>query len=62
MINKIPFGKTGHLSTRIIFGAAAFMSMRQERADQVLELLLEFGINHIDVAASYGEAELFTGF
>ncbi len=61
MIQKIPFGKTGHLSTRIIFGAAAFMSMRQERADQVLELLLEFDINHIDVAASYGEAELRVG-
>ena len=32
--------------------------MRQERADEVLPLLLEFGVNHIDVAASYGDAEL----
>ncbi|MBT6504722.1 MAG: aldo/keto reductase [Deltaproteobacteria bacterium] len=61
MIKKIPFGKTGHLSSRIIFGAAAFMSMRQERADQYLEALLEFGVNHIDVAASYGDAELRIG-
>ncbi|MCP4756523.1 MAG: aldo/keto reductase [Proteobacteria bacterium] len=61
MIAKIPFGKTGHLSTRTVFGAAAFMSMRQERADQVLETLLEFGVNHIDVAASYGDAELRVG-
>lgn len=61
MIAKIPFGKTGHRSTRTIFGAAALGSMRQERADQVLEILLEHGINHIDVAADYGDAELRVG-
>ena len=32
--------------------------MRQERADQVLATLLEFGVNHIDTAASYGDSEL----
>lgn len=61
MITKIPFGKTGHESTRTIFGAAALGAMRQERADQVLKTLLEFGVNHIDVAASYGDAELRVG-
>ena len=61
MIAKIPFGKTGHESTRTIFGAAAFSAMVQERADQVLETLLEYGVNHIDVAASYGDAELRIG-
>ncbi len=61
MITQIPFGKTGHLSTRIIFGAASLGAMRQERADQVLETLLKYGINHIDVAASYGDAELRVG-
>jgi len=61
MIAKIPFGKTGHESTRTIFGAAALSAMRQERADQVLETLLEYGVNHIDVAASYGDAELRVG-
>ena len=61
MIAKIPFGKTGHLSTRTIFGAAALSAMRQERADQVLETLLKYGVNHIDVAASYGDAELRIG-
>lgn len=61
MITKIPFGKTGHESARTIFGAAALGAMRQERADQVLETLLEFGVNHIDVAASYGDAELRVG-
>jgi aryl-alcohol dehydrogenase-like predicted oxidoreductase len=58
MIERLPFGRTGHASARTLFGAAALGSMRQERADQILELLLEFGVNHIDVAASYGDAEL----
>ena len=58
MIATSPFGKTGHQSTRVIFGAAALGGMKQEKADQVLEVLLEYGINHIDTAASYGESEL----
>ncbi|HLI80171.1 MAG TPA: aldo/keto reductase [Candidatus Binataceae bacterium] len=61
MIDKIPFGKTRHQSTRIIFGAASLGGMKQDKADQVLELLLEFGINHIDTAAAYGESELRIG-
>ena len=61
MIAKMPFGKTGHESTRTIFGAAALGSMRQERADQVLDTLLAYGVNHIDVAANYGDAELRIG-
>jgi len=61
MIAKIPFGNTGHLSTRTIFGAASMWAMRQERADQVLETLLKYGINHIDVAPVYGDAELRVG-
>jgi aryl-alcohol dehydrogenase-like predicted oxidoreductase len=58
MIDQSPFGRTGHLSTRVIFGAASLSRMSQERADSVLEILLEFGINHIDTAASYGDSEL----
>lgn len=58
MIPTLPFGATGHNSTRVIFGAAALGAMRQEKADATLELLLEFGINHIDTAASYGDSEL----
>ena len=61
MIESSPFGKTGHQSTRVIFGAAALGGMKQEKADAVLELLLEYGINHIDTAASYGESELRIG-
>ena len=58
MIERIPFGATGHLSSRALFGAAALGRMRQERADAVLETLLEFGVNHIDTAARYGDSEL----
>ena len=58
MIEKIPFGNTGHLSTRTIFGAAALGAMRQPKADAVLDVLLEFGVNHIDTAAGYGDSEL----
>ncbi len=61
MIQTIPFGTTGHQSTRVIFGAAALGGMKQDKADQVLELLLEFGINHLDTAASYGDSELRIG-
>ena len=58
MIAKLPFGSTGHSSTRILFGAAALGAMRQEKADAILDVLLEHGINHIDTAASYGDSEL----
>ncbi|HEY8812617.1 MAG TPA: aldo/keto reductase, partial [Candidatus Dormibacteraeota bacterium] len=52
------FGRTGHQSTRVLFGAAALGSVGQDVADRTLDVLLQHGINHIDVAASYGDAEL----
>jgi len=58
MIERAPFGRTGHDSSRVIFGAAALWRMRQERADQLLDLLSEHGVNHIDTAADYGDSEL----
>jgi len=61
MIPLAPFGRTGHLSTRAIFGAAAFWTTPQKEADAVLDILLQFEINHIDAAASYGDAELRVG-
>jgi len=61
MIATAPFGKTGHQSSRVIFGAAALWGMKQDKADKLLETLLEFGINHIDTAASYGDSELRVG-
>ena len=57
MILHRPFGRTGHLSSRVIFGAAAFWRATAEQTEQTLALLLEHGVNHIDVAASYGDAE-----
>jgi aryl-alcohol dehydrogenase-like predicted oxidoreductase len=58
MIERAPFGRTGHQSSRVLFGAAALGRMRQERADELLEVLLEFGVNHLDTAAMYGDSEL----
>jgi len=52
-----PFGRTGHESSRIIFGAAALSEMSQETTDRTLEIATVAGINHIDTAASYGESE-----
>ncbi len=56
-IAKQPFGRTSHLSTRAIFGAAALGNVTQEEADATLQVLLDYGINHIDTAHSYGDAE-----
>lgn len=61
MIPTSPFGRTGHMSTRVIFGAAALWRVSQAEADRALELLLAHGINHIDTAASYGDSELRIG-
>lgn len=61
MIPRYPFGRTGHLSSRAIFGAAALWNVSQARADAALELLLAYGVNHIDTAASYGESEARIG-
>jgi aryl-alcohol dehydrogenase-like predicted oxidoreductase len=61
MIPTAPFGRTGHASSRVIFGAAGLASMRQERADEVLALVLRHGVNHIDTAADYGDSELRIG-
>ena len=52
-----PFGPTGHRSTRVIFGAAALGAMSQGRADATLAQVHDWGVNHIDTAASYGESE-----
>jgi aryl-alcohol dehydrogenase-like predicted oxidoreductase len=57
MIDKMPFGRTGHNSSRVIFGAAAFGGVTQAEADSTMELLLQYGVNHIDTAASYGASE-----
>ncbi len=57
MLPLAPFGRTGHTSTRVIFGAAALGGMSQERADVTLASVMKWGINHVDTAASYGASE-----
>ena len=58
MIPKAPFGKTGHQSSRTLFGAAALGRVTDAEADRALELVLRYDLNHIDTAASYGDSEL----
>src|SRR5579871_2750410 len=60
-IEKLTFGRTGHESTRTLFGAAALSKVTQEEADRTLDVLLQYGVNHIDTAASYGDSELRIG-
>jgi aryl-alcohol dehydrogenase-like predicted oxidoreductase len=61
MISRQRFGLTEHESTRTIFGAAALWSVEQAEADRTLDVLLEYGVNHIDTAASYGDSEMRVG-
>ena len=61
MIPTQSFGRTGYVSTRAIFGAAALGEATQDEADRTLEDLLRHGVNHIDTAAGYGDAELRIG-
>ncbi|MDB5076081.1 MAG: aldo/keto reductase [Chloroflexi bacterium] len=57
-IATLPFGRLGHHSTRTIFGGASLSAVSQVDADRTLDVLMQYGVNHIDVAASYGDAEL----
>src|SRR6266852_1420267 len=61
MIERRPFGRTGHQSSATIFGAAALARASQDEADRALEVLLGHGVNHIDTAARYGDSELRIG-
>ncbi|MCJ7718168.1 MAG: aldo/keto reductase [Anaerolineales bacterium] len=61
MIQMEPFGRTGHKSSRTIFGAVSLGSVTQDEANQTLDLLIKYKVNHIDTAASYGDSELRIG-
>ncbi len=61
MIQTLPFGRTGHLSTRVLFGAAALSRATQAEADTAMETIMKYGVNHIDTSASYGDSELRLG-
>jgi len=60
-IERRRFGRTENQSSAVLFGGAALGSVDQGIADKVLDLLLEYGVNHIDTAASYGDSELRIG-
>jgi aryl-alcohol dehydrogenase-like predicted oxidoreductase len=60
-MEKRPLGHTGHHSTVAILGAFAFSEATREETDRAMELVLEAGINHIDVAPTYGHAEEMLG-
>jgi aryl-alcohol dehydrogenase-like predicted oxidoreductase len=61
MIPRAMFGSTGHESSRTIFGAAALANVTQAEADRAMETVLDYGLNHIDTAASYGDSEVRLG-
>src|SRR5262250_1736441 len=61
MIERRPFGRTGHHSSVTLFGAAALARASQDEADRALDVLLRYGLNHIDTAARYGDSELRIG-
>ena len=60
-MEKQPFGNTGHLSSRAIFGSVSLRYAEEEEAEHVLEILMEYGVNHIDTAPRYGDAEICVG-
>lgn len=61
MISQLAFGRTGHKSSRIIFGAAALWNATPEQSAATLDMLLARGVNHIDVANGYGPSERRVG-
>jgi aryl-alcohol dehydrogenase-like predicted oxidoreductase len=61
LIEKRPFGRTGHMSTATIFGGAALIRATQKDAERALEILLKYGVNHIDTAPRYGDSEILIG-
>ena len=60
-MEKRRLGRIGHETSVLVYGAAALGDVTQETADASLAQALDAGINHLDTAASYGEAELRMG-
>ena len=60
-MEKRRLGKTGHMSSILTFGSAALWKVTQAQADAAIEMAIEHGINHFDVAPTYGEAEMRLG-
>lgn len=56
-MEKRRFGRTNHMSTLAVFGGVALGQLDQPTADRAIQQVIDAGINHIDIAPSYGEAE-----
>jgi len=56
-MEKRRFGRTNHMSSLAVFGGFALAYVDQPTADRVIQQVLDAGLNHIDIAPSYGEAE-----
>ena len=56
-MEKRRYGRTNHMSTLAVFGAVALAKLDQPQADSVIQKVIDAGVNHIDVAPSYGDAE-----
>src|SRR5512146_3278007 len=61
MIATLMFGRTGHESTRTIFGGAAFWDTPQKDVDAAMDILIQNGVNHVDTAASYDHSQALLG-
>ncbi len=55
-MQKRTLGRTGHDSTVISFGTYAVGWLTQDDADRAIQLVLDHGVNHFDIAPTYGEA------
>jgi len=60
-MEKRRYGRTGHMSTLAVFGGASLASLKQDLADQAVQNMIDAGVNHIDIAPSYGQAEARLG-
>ena len=57
-MEKRELGRTGHKSSIVAFGGAALWKVSKAKVDAAIECVLEQGVNHFDVAPTYGEAEI----
>jgi aryl-alcohol dehydrogenase-like predicted oxidoreductase len=60
-MEKRRLGRTGHMSSILTFGSAALWKVSEAEAEEAIELAIGHGVNHFDVAPSYGQAEIRLG-
>jgi aryl-alcohol dehydrogenase-like predicted oxidoreductase len=60
-MEKRRLGRLERMNSVLIYGGAALARVDQDEADRSIAQALDAGINHFDVAANYGDAELRYG-